>query len=171
MELYIVRHSDAVPHGTMRDPDRPLTDEGLKKMTKIATAMRKMGLTFDAILSSPYTRARETAEIAGEILECKLPVKLTPSLASDGNPADLLKEINDNFADEDRIMIVGHEPYLTILISILVSGRNNVSIKLGKAGVCKLTVERLRLEKCARLEWLMGAAEFTLQGSAGKQIV
>lgn len=159
MDLYILRHSDAAPHGTMRDADRPLTGEGIRKMTMLAKAMRKMDLTFDAILSSPYIRAKETAEITGEILECKSPIKVTQNLASDGNPSALLKEISETFPRNGSILIVGHEPYLSGLISVLVSGRPDISIRLAKAGLCKLAVEGLRLGKCATLEWLISPSQ------------
>ena len=159
MDLYILRHSDAAPHGSMRDADRPLTAEGIAKMTKLAKAMRKMDLSFDAILSSPYVRAKETAEITGEILECKAPVKFTPNLASDGNPSTLLKEIKEDYPRSGSILIVGHEPYLSGLISVLISGRADISIRLRKAGLCKLAVEGLRLGKCATLEWLISPSQ------------
>lgn len=159
MDLYILRHSDASPHGTMMDADRPLTDEGIRNMTRLAKAMRKMDLYFDVILSSPYTRARETADIAGEVLECKSRIKLTPHLASGGNPTDLLKEIKEDFPRSGSILIVGHEPYLSSLISVLISGRADLSIRLRKAGLCKLSVNGLHSGKCATLEWLISPSQ------------
>lgn len=159
MDLYILRHSDAAPHGTMRDADRPLTDEGIRKMTKLAKAMREMDLSFDTILSSPYIRAKETAEITGEILQCKSLVKFTSNLASDGDPSALLKEIREDSSRGGSVLIVGHEPYLSGLISVLISDRPDVSIRFRKAGLCKLAVEGLRFGKCATLEWLISPSQ------------
>jgi phosphohistidine phosphatase SixA len=51
--------------------------------------------------------------------------------------------------------LVGHEPYLSELISMLLSGTTDLSINFKKAGLCKLTVEHLRLGPCATLEWLV----------------
>lgn len=155
MELYVLRHSDAAPHGTMKDADRPLTDEGIKKMTRVAEAMRKMELSFDAILSSPYVRAKETAGIVGEIMKCRSLIKLTPNLVSDASPSAVVKEINEDLPHKNRVLVVGHNPFLTILVSVLISGRDDTLIKFRKGGLCKLTAETLRFGQCARLEWLM----------------
>ncbi len=159
MELFILRHSDAVTPGTVRDADRPLTNEGIKKMTRVAEAMRKMELSFDVILSSPYVRAKETAAIVGEVLRCGSLIRLTPNLVSEANPSALIKEIN-NLPEKNKILVVGHNPFLTILISVLISGRDDALLTLGKGGLCKLTAETLRLGKCARLEWLAGPSQF-----------
>lgn len=155
MELYVLRHSDAAPHGTMRDADRPLTDEGIKKLTRVAEAMRKMELSFDAILSSPYIRAKETADIVGKVMQCESLIRLTPHLVSGADPSDIVKEIKQDLSHKNRILIVGHNPFLTILISVLVSGREDTSIRLRKGGLCKLTAETIKFGKCGTLEWLM----------------
>lgn len=159
MELYLLRHGDAAPHGTMKDADRPLTEDGIKKMKNIAKSMRKMGLSFDAILSSPYNRAKGTADIVGGVLECKSLIRLTSNLVSDANPEALLKEINEDYTQKKKVLLVGHEPYLSNLISVLISGKHDVSIKLRKGGLCKLTADALRPGKCATLEWLMGPSQ------------
>ena len=65
MNLYIIRHAIAVDAGTadFEDSQRPLTDKGRKKMRQIAKGLRSLGVEFDLILSSPYLRTQETAEI------------------------------------------------------------------------------------------------------------
>src|SRR5207249_3311762 len=71
MTLFILRHGLAVEPGTRdypNDADRPLTAEGRSKLRQIAQAMKKLELEFDVILSSPYTRARQTAEIVADKL-------------------------------------------------------------------------------------------------------
>ncbi len=165
MDLYILRHAEAVEREKFKrvhDADRPLTENGIKKMKKIAQAMLHLGLEFDAILSSPYMRAKDTAQIVGEAFECKSIIKLTPHLVIAGSPADLVKQINEEYSGKGQILLVGHEPYLSNLISVLISGREDVFIKLRKSGICKLSVEKLRLGKCATLEWLMGPSQLFL---------
>ena len=74
MKLYILRHGIAVEPGTPgyeTDADRPLTSEGERKMRQIAGAMEALELSFDLILSSPYLRARQTAEIVAEVLTAR----------------------------------------------------------------------------------------------------
>ncbi len=163
MDLYLLRHADAVDHGKQgftRDADRPLTEVGIKKMKKAAKTMRAMELSFDAILSSPYRRAKETAEIVGDALECSSLIKLTPHLVVGGSPTALIKEINESYPDSKRLLLVGHEPLLAGLISVLISGHHDASIRLKKGGLCKLSIEELRFGKCATLEWLLSPSQF-----------
>lgn len=160
MEIYILRHSDAEDRGTKRDSDRSLTERGTKKMKKIAKAMKAMDLSFDVVLSSPYNRAKETAGIVGDTFECTSLIKLTPYLVPDANPSSLVKEINEDYAGKKNILLVGHEPFLSEFIAVLVSGRRDAWIKLRKGGVCKMTADRLHFGQCATLEWLMGSAQF-----------
>ena len=154
MEIYVLRHGIAVERGTpgyKKDGDRPLTTEGEEKMSQIAEAMLGMGLKFDVIFSSPYVRARRTAEIVAETLDED--VAFTDNLLPDANPADLIHEINDE--KPQRVLLVGHEPDLTQLISLLISGTSNASIEFKKGGLGKLTAEKLTFGQCATLNWLL----------------
>jgi len=154
MEIYILRHGIAVERGTpgyKRDGDRPLTDEGVEKMRQIAKAMREMDLQFDVIFSSPYVRAKATADIVAETLGEN--VTLTDSLPPEADPAELIDEINDG--KPQRVLLVGHEPDLSALISTLICGKRNADIELKKGGLAKLTAETLTYGKCATLNWLL----------------
>ena len=155
MELYILRHAIAVDPGTpgyADDSQRPLTPEGRKKMRRIAQGMKALELKFNLILSSPYLRAKETAEIAAEILQARPRVKFSDELAPDGNPKILIKSLTRS---PERVLLVGHEPYLSSLAGRLISGTASVNLKLKKGGLCKLTADRLTFGRCAELEWLL----------------
>lgn len=154
MELYILRHGIAVERGTggyKKDGDRPLTEEGEERMREIAEAMLGMGLKFDLIFSSPYVRARRTAKIVGDALGQD--VTLTDALLPDANPQDLIDEINDE--RRQRVLLVGHEPDLSQLISVLISGNANASLEFKKGGLAKLTTGKLTFGACATLNWLL----------------
>ena len=74
MDLYLLRHGIAVEPGSpgyAKDADRPLTPEGERKLGQIAEAMEALELSFDLILSSPYVRARQTAEIVAATLKAR----------------------------------------------------------------------------------------------------
>lgn len=162
MDIYLLRHADAFEVGKMgvtRDADRQLTERGIRKLNKVAKALVSMKLSFDAILSSPYRRAKETAEIVGDALDCRSLIKLTPNLVADGDPGALLREIIEDHARSRSILLVGHEPQLAGLASVLISGRHDASIRLRKGGLCKLSADVLRVGKCARLEWLIGPSQ------------
>src|SRR5262245_18360517 len=142
MEIYILRHGIAVDRGTpgfKKDSDRPLTEEGEDKTRDIAQAMLGMGLQFDLILSSPYARAKRTAQIVARELEEE--VTITESLIPDGNALELIAEINDE--KPQRILLVGHEPDLSRLISVLMTGDSDALIELKKGGLCRLTTDKL----------------------------
>src|SRR5262249_25225750 len=154
MELYVLRHGIAVERGTpgyKKDSERPLTKEGEEKMYQIAAAMLAMGLKFDVILSSPYVRARQTALIVAD--EFDEEVKLTESLVPGANPLELVRELNGEAYE--RVLLVGHEPDLSGLVSVLSTGENGAAIELKKGGLCKLTTEKLAFGKCAILNWLL----------------
>jgi len=154
MEIYILRHGIAVNRGTpgfKKDSDRPLTEEGEEKTRDISQAMLGMGLQFDLILSSPYSRAKRTAQIVARELEEE--VTITDSLIPDGNALELIAEINDE--KPQRILLVGHEPDLSRLISVLMTGDSDALIELKKGGLCKLTTDKLTFGRCATLNWLL----------------
>ncbi len=154
MEIYILRHGIAVDRGTpgyKKDSDRPLTKEGEEKMHQIADTVLAMGLKFDLILSSPYTRAEQTAQIVADTLDHE--VTFTKSLAPDANALELIAEINDE--KPHSVLLVGHEPDLSRLISVLVCGTSDSSFELKKGGLCKLTAETITFGRCATLNWLI----------------
>src|SRR5438067_12892770 len=154
MEIYILRHGIAVERGTpgyKKDSERPLTKEGEEKMHQIAEAILGMGLQFDLILSSPYVRAKQTAQIVAAELDEE--VTSTDFLIPDANGLELIAEINDE--KPQRVLLVGHEPDLSRLISLLVTGGSDATIELKKGGLCKLTSDKLTFGRSATLNWLL----------------
>ncbi len=59
-------------------------------------------------------------------------------------------------------MLVGHEPYLSTLISLLLSGDGGLQVEMKKGGLCKLSVESLKHGRCAKLEWLLTPRQMRL---------
>jgi len=154
MEIYILRHGIAVERGTSgykKDSERPLTPEGKDKMHQIAEAIIGMELKFDLILSSPFTRAEQTASIVAR--ELGQEVTFSEFLEPDGNALELVAEINDE--KPQRVLLVGHEPYLSQLVSVLTTGGSDAAIELKKGGLCKLTTDKLSFGRCATLHWLL----------------
>jgi len=158
MNLYIIRHAIAVDEVTSdhaSDSERPLTDKGRKKMRQISKALRNLGVEFDLILSSPYARACETAEILADVFKLKNKVVLTDNLTPLMEPELLIGEINEKYS-VDSLAVVGHEPYLSTLIGQLVAENAKIDITLKKGGVCYLTADNLHhLDHRATLEWLL----------------
>jgi phosphohistidine phosphatase len=156
MDLYILRHAKAGERGA-RFPDdskRPLTADGEKEMFRVAEGMREIDLNFDLILTSPFVRAKRTAEIVAEVFKSNK-LRLSKNLAGGADARNLIAELNDDYPGRKNVLLVGHEPYLSELISRLSAGDERVSIHFKKAGLCKLTVGELRFGRCATLEWLL----------------
>jgi len=157
MNLYILRHGLAVERtpGVNFDKDRPLTSEGRKKTRRLAVFLRKLGLSLDLILSSPFLRARQTAEIVSEVLDLADKLEFSTHLAPRQAPNELVEELNRKGRGLDGILLVGHEPDLSRLISILVTGKPGLALELKKGGFVKLEIGTLRYGRCATLQWLL----------------
>jgi len=165
MNLYILRHGIAVELGVdgyTEDSERPLTSEGRQKVKKIAKAMKAMELSFDLVLSSPYARALETAEIVTDVLGCRKQLEVFDALVPDGNAKELIDLLNQLNPLPKNVLLSGHEPYLSELISLLLSGNSHMQVELKKGGFCKLAVDVLKHGRCATLEWLLTPKQMAL---------
>jgi phosphohistidine phosphatase len=158
MNIFILRHGIAVERGTEgfeKDSERPLTAKGRRQLRRSAAAMKRMKLRFDLILSSPYERARKTAEIVAEELNLKKLLRLTDTLKCEKEPESMVAEIARLKPAPKNLLLVGHEPNLSELISRLVSGNGDMAMDFKKGGLCKLEMEKLDGRIAARLLWLL----------------
>jgi len=171
MKLYVLRHGDAVEHGDPRykETERPLTPKGVQRTKQLAHALRQMEVSFDVVLSSPLTRARQTAEIVVRGLRLENRLRFTGELAPDGSMEKLVHEINLIRPTPADVVICGHEPYLSGFISLLCIGGPSLPIKLKKGALCRLEVEVLQCAKCATLEWLLQPRLFTSKPAKREQ--
>jgi phosphohistidine phosphatase len=158
MNLYLLRHGLAVEPeapGRGKDSERPLTPKGKRKLREIAAAMQALEISFDLILSSPYVRAEQTARIVAGALKAGKKLELSDTLTPGGSSSELIGLIHRLAPPPENVLLVGHEPYLSELISLLVSGGTGLSVEMKKGALCKLTVESLRHGRCATLGWLL----------------
>ncbi len=158
MDLFILRHAIADQRDPVKYPDdslRPLTEKGMKRMRRVAEGLLAAGLRFDVIYTSPYTRAKQTAEIVADVFDMRKALRETNTLAVDGDPEELIEELKSAEKDATSLLLVGHEPYLSELISHLLVGDASLDLTMKKGGVCKVTVGMLKYGKCATLEWLI----------------
>ena len=155
MKIYLVRHAIAEERRPDHEDDslRPLTEKGRNKMQKIAGALRELGVDPDLIVSSPYVRARQTASVLAKALKYKEEIVYSDSLLPMGKPDDMIGEVNEKYS-VDELMLVGHEPSLSTLASVLLAGNPDVSINLKKGGICCLS-DDLHYDRKAVLEWLL----------------
>ncbi len=164
MELYFLRHGLAGQHGDPKYKDdslRPLTEQGRKKMLLAAQGMRNLGLKFDAISSSPYLRARQTAEIVTQVYKGKR-VHLTDNLLPPATIGELLSEIHALFPKSRNVLLVGHEPHLTQMISHLLESDRPMDIAFKKGGLCCLSIDWPSKKSVASLLWLLTPTQLGL---------
>ena len=165
MKLYLLRHGIAAERGTGRyasDAERPLTPKGRRKLRRAVAAIRTMELSFDVILSSPLVRARQTAELVAKVLHCRHRLELTDLLAPGASAAGLVRRLKQ--LKPQSVLLVGHEPDLSLLAARLLTGGNGLAITFKKGGLCRLSTERLQAGRCASLDWLLTPSQLELMG-------
>ena len=167
MKILILRHGIAVVRDDLdvkSDSERQLTSKGKRQLRQAAAAMKQMGLRCDLILSSPYVRAKQTAEIVAASLNQQKRLKLSNALAPDGSPKDLIRELNEFKPAPESILLVGHEPYFSRLVSLLTTGGLEFQMDFKKSGLCKLETAKLSYGQCATLAWLLAPKQMKLMG-------
>ena len=136
MILYLVRHGIAMNRSDPKCPpeaERPLTARGVQKTRSAALGLRALGAKPDILITSPYVRAAQTAEIFAEALGYSPEkIRVSEALKPTDNPATILGEILRLRAKE--VMCCGHAPHLDLLISLL-AGARGAFTTLKKAGV------------------------------------
>jgi phosphohistidine phosphatase len=144
MLLYLVRHGVAVDR---EDPDcppeteRPLTPKGMKKTRAAALGLFALGVKPDVVLTSPWLRSVQTAEIFCEVIGFSSnKIVRADSLKGTSSPAELLRDLAKLKAKE--VMCFGHEPHLhQVIAQILHTGARITELK--KAGVACLDLEKV----------------------------
>jgi phosphohistidine phosphatase len=165
MTVYLLRHGLAVQRGSARhqkDRDRPLTAEGGRKIRRIAKAMRELQLSFDLILSSPWLRARQTAEIVAETFEVRKSLELFDPLAPGGDAGQLIHHLKQLPSAPGNVLLVGHEPYLSDFVGWIATGKQEPFMTFKKGGLCKLVVTAWTARRGATLEWLLTPRQMLL---------
>jgi len=124
MKLYLMQHGR--PVAKEENPERPLTSQGIDDVKKMAEFLEKYGVRVSRVLHSGKTRAKQTAEI----IISRLNPGEEPIEQQGLSPMDDAKNIFEqiNKVDEEDMMIVGHQPHLGRLISLLIVGSESVSV-------------------------------------------
>lgn len=142
MDLWLVRHGEAVPESV--DPGRPLSVEGIRSITAVASALSGKFERLDLAAASGKLRARQTAEIlcvaagypADRIEETRA---LSPDAAPDGFLAFL-----EEHKEKENILCVGHLPSIALIASSLLSAGDPVKLVFGAGSVCRIRLAAIR---------------------------
>jgi phosphohistidine phosphatase len=138
MKLVLVRHATAVPaEEGVADESRTLTDRGRERFTRAVRGLRRLGMRFDVLIHSPWTRAVETADLLLPLVDGESRVCMLLARAP-GRP--LLVELAA--LGDKTVALVGHEPWLGELTMLLITGKASaVSLELKKGAVALLEGE------------------------------
>src|SRR5436853_7724843 len=124
MELYFLRHGEADwPEWKKSDDERPLTKRGKREMRDVAKFLDRLKVRPNLIVTSPLPRASQTAEIAADYLKAKL--RKDEALAPGFGMSELRTVLKRHRAKS--LMLVGHEPDFTNVISKLTGASLNLS--------------------------------------------
>ena len=134
MEIWLLRHAMAEETSESgRDADRRLTPDGEKRARAVAAALASLEPAIALVLTSPYRRARQTADPAARELGLERRLRETRALEPGRDPQEVLEEIREE--EVSGVLLVGHEPHLGALLGRLVAGRPALTLPLTKAAV------------------------------------
>jgi phosphohistidine phosphatase len=155
MQLYIVRHGIAINREDPQcppDPERFLTDEGMEKTKQVAKGVAEIGAAPDLMISSPYVRAVQTAEIFASALEHgKQKIRKSDLLLPGADPMQLFRELAKE-KQASAVFIFGHAPHLDDLIATAIGAKHHVTA-MKKAGVALVELRRM-VPPSGELVWL-----------------
>lgn len=157
MEIYLLRHGiaeDGRPGS--RDSERALTAEGREKLKRVLKRARAAGVGPTLILTSPYKRARQTAEVAAEVLECAAEPVESAALVPNASPHEVWQEIR-NHKDEPSLLLASHEPLLSSAVALLL-GVPSLQVDMKKAALARVDCGRFGPEPRGLLKWLLTPA-------------
>jgi phosphohistidine phosphatase len=154
MEIYILRHGIAEEaHGGMKDADRALIPEGAKKLQSVLRRARTVDVQPSIIVTSPYRRAKETAQVAAEILTGSATLVENRALIPESSPEAVWEAIRAH-KGEPQLMLVGHEPLLSAVYAYLL-GSPTVQIDVKKGSLGRIDMDRIGAQPRGVLRWLI----------------
>jgi phosphohistidine phosphatase len=155
MDLFVLRHGKAEPSSDrVNDGKRALTADGKDEVRKIGKWMQQKKFRFNVIATSPLTRSYETAEIVARSLGQKALLAVWEELAPGGNLDTVCYRAFIN-SEDAAILLTGHEPMVSMLIGRIISGHDNISLKLAKGGLAKIRNYSLNKRPSGDLQWLL----------------
>lgn len=157
-QLIIIRHAIATERllaakSGMSDSDRPLTEQGLRRMTRAVRGLVRIVPEITLVASSPLLRAVQTAEIVATTFD-DCPLVITEALTPGAEPGELLEFLAAQ-SGEAPIACVGHEPDLSQWIGWALCGHQQSSLRLKKGAACCLNMATSMAAGQCELQWLM----------------
>jgi len=153
MEIYILRHGIAEEaKAGVPDAQRALTDAGREKLRAVLERARDAGVKPSLILTSPYKRAAQTAQMAGQTLGCRK-IAECDALKPDSAPPQVWEAIRKQ-RGESALLLAGHEPLLGLTVAYLL-GAPHLQVDLKKAALVRIDQDRFSGTPRGVLKWML----------------
>jgi phosphohistidine phosphatase len=169
MRLYLMRHAEAVPRGTLEyaiDAQRPLTTEGQAQARQTAEGLKRLKVPVALIASSPYVRAMQTAQRVARVFGEQVQIVEVDALRGEARPSDASKALGQ-LSTMAHLLCVGHEPHLSTWLAELVAGPGGIQMQFKKAGVACVELEQVPPPRgSGTLRWLLTPKQLALIGKS-----
>jgi phosphohistidine phosphatase len=163
MELYLMQHGPYLPKE--QDPDEGLSPDGDARIHASGKALRRMGITFDEIFSSPKKRSGQTAAIVADEVGFP-PDKITQTdKVKAMTPPEETIELLCKLSGYTRVLIAGHLPSLSEVASSLLTEGSKANIAFEMGGCCRIDVEALPTH-AGQLKWYLTPDQLELIASS-----
>ena len=162
MEIYLMQHGSALPKE--QDPEEGLSPDGKARIHASGKALKKMGISFDVMLSSPKKRSKQTASIVAEEVGFP-PDKIieTEKVKAMTHPEETLTILAE-YSGNQRILIAGHLPSVAEVASFLLTEGSKATIEFERGGCCRIDVEDLPTHS-GHLKWYLTPKQLDLIAS------
>jgi len=154
VDLLVLRHGEAGRRSPLPgDSKRSLTTEGKQEIVDLSNGLTSLELKLDYIFTSPLLRAKQTAEIVAKSLKYKGKVEELDALKPEGSKLEFYSALS-RMKQDSMILVVGHEPYLSEMISEAIS-QSGCRIDLKKAGLARIRILSTLPIIRGELRWLL----------------
>jgi phosphohistidine phosphatase len=156
MDLYLLRHGIAEDHApSHRDEDRQLTATGKERLVATLRHAADCGMEVERIVSSPYIRARQTAELASRQWPGAGEIVFADALVPHSRPEVLWDEVKLH-RDVGSLLLVAHEPLLSACAGFLL-GCVELQTDFRKGAIMRLQVHSTNMRPHGILRWMLTA--------------
>ena len=157
MQIYLLRHAIAEDGKPGRpDSERALTDEGRTRLRRVLKRARSADVSPSLILSSPYKRAIETAEIAADVFRYRGDLVRSAAFVPDASPEQAWEEIR-LYGNEAAVMVASHEPLMSSTVAYLL-GCPSLLVDMKKSALVRIDMERAGAAPRGVLKWMLTPA-------------
>jgi phosphohistidine phosphatase len=154
MRLYLLRHGIAEASARSgRDADRVLTPEGREKVRNVIRRAREGGMWPTVILSSPFARALETAQISAKVLGHEDDILTSDAFVPDASPEAAWDEIRTH-KTQPEVLLASHQPLCGALTAFLLDSPT-LSVDFRKSALLCIDLEGTGAKPRGVLQWML----------------